>query len=334
MSAEGEPPVGADQASTEVEAAKEVAPAAETVEVGAEAPAADAQSSEEAPGDVTGDGGADTAAGQEPAEDDTGAPEGSDVPPSDPPPAPGQPEESGGGGEKPTEAPAGHEGAGESLEQGGGADGELPASDEGEREGQALPAKTDAPPPASAKQAAPDSSAGEGQADAPGAEQGDPEDDLPPVVEVKIASDTKLGAEMKQLGAALHRSQPWKTRAVALRRLRGLVRGGAVASPLFAKGLMVKEFVEHVPPLFSELRSQLVKEAGDFAAELAADAAARDLVKQVETFCSECVLPEALKATTRSNPAIVASADACVTLSLHPSPARKRGPRAWAARRE
>ena len=61
MSAEGEPPVGADQASTEVEAAKEVAPAAETVEVGAEAPAADAQSSEEAPGDVTGDGGADTA---------------------------------------------------------------------------------------------------------------------------------------------------------------------------------------------------------------------------------------------------------------------------------
>ena len=197
-----------------MEAAKEVAPASETVEVGAEAPAADAQSSEEAPGDVTGDGGADTAAGQEPPEGDTGSPESSDAPPLDPTLAPGQPEESGGGGEKPTEAPAKQEGAGESLEQGGGADGELPASEEGEREGQALPAKTEVPAPATAKQAAPDSSGGEGQADAPGAEQGDPEDDLPPVVEVKIASDTKLGVEMKQLGAALHRSQPWKTRAV------------------------------------------------------------------------------------------------------------------------
>lgn len=343
-----EAPVEDAPAQEEDAAAGDTAAGAEAPVESSEAPVAAAPAQEEvaAAGDTAaGDGGAEAEAGEAQAAPEQAAP--ADPPPQDKQSEGGEEKDGGEGDTPPVEvskaggeeaapeqaAPADPALEDEKSEGGEGKDGgdgdkevEVPSKfvgadgailEDGATESPAPPAaalEQDTPPAAALEQ---DSSpvkkgGGKGKEEKGKGEKDDLEDDLPEVTEVRIASETKMASELKQIAAHLNKNQPWKTRAIALRRLRGMILGGAITSLAFSKGLLAKDLSDQIPHLFSELRSQVVKEASDFATDLAAAAAAADQVKVFDTFCSECVLPEALKATTRANPVIVASADACV----------------------
>jgi hypothetical protein len=143
-------------------------------------------------------------------------------------------------------APAAQEGA-----AGEGVDAEAPTPDEdasSELEG----AKVEGQDSSAAEKGG-----GKGKEEKGKGEKDDLEDDLPAVTEVRITSETKMASELKQIASYLGKNQPWKTRATALRRLRGMILGGAIHSLAFSKGLLAKDLSDTIPPLFSELRSQV-----------------------------------------------------------------------------
>ena len=135
--------------------------------------------------------------------------------------------------------------------------------------------------------------------------------ELPEVVEVKIANDGKMAKEMQQLIKELDKKQLWVQRATALRKLQGLVMGGAVGQfPAFLKAIKSSEFAAATKDLFAELRSQLVKEACDSVLRLAKGVIDAGAIKEYDQYFTDIVLVEAFRAVCKANVAIAASADA------------------------
>jgi hypothetical protein len=166
------------------------------------------------------------------------------------------------------------------------------------------PPKKGAPAPAAGRRASKERA---------GDEDAEAKVELPEVVEVKVANDGKMAKEMQQLIKDLDKKQQWVQRATALRKLRGLVMGGAVGQfPAFLKSIKSSEFAACTKDLFAELRSQLVKEACDAVLQLAKAVVDADATKEYDQYFTDIVLAEAFRAVCKANVAIAASADVCL----------------------
>jgi len=145
-----------------------------------------------------------------------------------------------------------------------------------------------------------------GEAEAEGVE-------LPEVTAVQVANDGKMAREMQLLLKDLEKKKNWVVRATALRKLQGLVLGGAVGQfPAFLKALKSSEFSNATKDLFAELRSQLVKEVCDTVLALLKGVLDASAHKEYDQYFTDIVLVEAFRTVCKANTTIVASADACL----------------------
>jgi hypothetical protein len=137
--------------------------------------------------------------------------------------------------------------------------------------------------------------------------------DLPPVAAVQAANDGQMSKHMVQLMKDLDKKQSWVLRATALRKLQGLLLGGAVGKfPAFLKAMKSSEFAAATKDLFAELRSQLVKEMCDTILGLVKGVLDADAIKDYDNYFTDIVLVEAFRTVCKANVAIAASAETCL----------------------
>ena len=152
----------------------------------------------------------------------------------------------------------------------------------------------------------------------PGPGEAEAGEELPEVTAIEIANDAKMSKEILQLIRDLDKKKQWVLRGSALRRLQGLVIGGAVGKfPAFLKAIKSTEFASATKDLFSDLRSQLVKEASDAILRMAKAVVDAGVMKEYDQYFTDVVLVEGFRAVCKANSTIVLSADACLKGLVH-----------------
>lgn len=138
----------------------------------------------------------------------------------------------------------------------------------------------------------------------PGAAPANGQDGPAPVAAVTVRSEQELGREMEGLVATLTPKENWENRIAAMRRLEGLLVGGAASMPAF--GVLLRQLRDPLASQLEDRRSAIVKQASHLVVELAAH-----LQRDFELFADHFV-PVLFNVSVISVLIIAESGDSCM----------------------